>query len=203
MSSDQKQKSDNNVPRLKAAFNTAGIKMLQERLEKTNINAVPRLKKIVLNIGVSAARENIKALDIANDELAQITGQKPSIRKSKKSISAFKLREGMPIGVCVTLRGARMYEFLDRFISIAAPRIRDFRGMSLTAFDGGGNYNLGIKEQYIFPEVNVEKSDAPRGMNITFVTSAENDKDAYELLNVLGIPFAKKANAPQPKAQEN
>ena len=109
----------------------------------------------------------------------------------------------MPIGVCVTLRGARMYEFLDRFISIAAPRIRDFRGMSLTAFDGGGNYNLGIKEQYIFPEVNVEKSDAPRGMNITFVTSAETDNEAFELLNVLGIPFAKKDKPAQQKAQEN
>ena len=202
MSSEQKQ-SDGYIPRLKTAFNTVGVKMLQEKLGKENINAVPKLKKIVLNIGVSAARENIKALDLANDELAQISGQKPSIRKSKKSISAFKLREGMPIGVCVTLRGARMYEFLDRFISIAAPRIRDFRGMSLTAFDGGGNYNLGIKEQYIFPEVNDEKSDAPRGMNITFVTSAETDNEAFELLNVLGIPFAKKDKPAQQKAQEN
>ncbi len=179
------------TPRLKEAFRTAGIKMLQERLAKPNVMAVPRLQKIVVNIGVSAARENIKALDIATEELAQITGQKPTVRRSKKSISAFKLREGMPIGVAVTLRGARMYEFLDRFISIASPRIRDFRGLNPKGFDGGGNYNLGIREQYIFPEVNVEKSDAPRGMNITFVTSAQSDKDAFELLNVLGLPFAK------------
>ncbi len=179
------------APRLKTAFNEKGLSLLKQKLGTDNVNAVPRLQKIVVNIGVSAARENIKALDIAHDELAQITGQKPTIRKSKKSISAFKLREGMPIGVAVTLRGARMFEFLDRFISIAAPRIRDFRGLSPTAFDGSGNYNLGIKEQYIFPEVNVEKSDGPRGMNITFVTSAKTDKEAFELLAVLGLPFAK------------
>lgn len=201
MSSAEK-KSNHVTPRLKEAFNTVGVKLLQERLGQKNPNAVPRLEKIVLNIGVSAARENIKALDIANDELAQITGQKPTVRKSKKSISAFKLREGMPIGVAVTLRGARMYEFLDRFISIASPRIRDFRGLSPHGFDGGGNYNLGIKEQYIFAEVNVEKSDAPRGMNITFVTSSKSDKEAFELLNVLGLPFAKD-KAAQAKAREN
>lgn len=179
------------APRLKEAFGTAGVKLLQERLKIENVNAVPRLKKIVINIGVSAARENIKALDIAADELTTISGQKPVIRKAKASISAFKLREGMPIGVSVTLRGARMFEFLDRFISVAVPRIRDFRGLNPNGFDRGGNYNLGIKEQYIFPEVNVEKSDAPRGMNITFVTSAKDDKAAFELLNVLGLPFAK------------
>lgn len=186
------EKEQTNVsPRLKDAFNTAGVKMLKERLGKENINSIPRLEKIVVNIGVSAARDNIKALDIATEELAQITGQRPLMRRSKKSISAFKLREGMPIGVMVTLRGARMYEFLDRFISVASPRIRDFRGLNPRGFDGGGNYNLGIKEQYIFPEVNVEKSDGPRGMNITFVTSAQSDKEAFELLSVLGLPFAK------------
>lgn len=190
----ENKKTSNVAPRLKQAFNSAGVKMLQEKLGKTNVMAVPRLEKIVVNIGVSAARENIKALDIATEELAQITGQKPTVRRSKKSISAFKLREGMPIGVAVTLRGARMYEFLDRFISIASPRIRDFHGISLTGFDGGGNYNLGIKEQYIFPEVNVEKSDAPRGMNITFVTNTKSDKEALELLKVLGLPFAKAKN---------
>lgn len=179
------------APRLKTAFQSAGLQMLKETLKKDNINAVPRLKKIVINIGVSAARENIKALDIATEELTQISGQKPVVRKSKASISAFKLREGMPIAVSVTLRGARMYEFLDRFISLAIPRIRDFRGLKPNGFDGGGNYNLGIKEQYIFAEVNVEKSDAPRGMNISFVTSAETDSDAFELLKVLGLPFAK------------
>jgi large subunit ribosomal protein L5 len=179
------------APRLKVAFNEKGLSMLRDKLGAKNINAVPRLEKIVVNIGVSAARENIKALDVAAEELSQITGQKASVRKSKKSISAFKLREGMPIGVMVTLRGARMFEFLDRFISVAVPRIRDFRGLNPTAFDGAGNYNLGIKEQYIFPEVNVEKSDGPRGMNITFVTTSKSDKEAFELLSVLGLPFAK------------
>ena len=178
-------------PRLKEAFFSNGIKVLQERLGRENINAVPRIEKIVINIGVSAARENIKALDIAAEELAQIAGQKPAVRRSKKSISAFKLREGMPIAVSVTLRGARMYEFLDRFISIATPRIRDFRGLNPRAFDGGGNYNIGIREQYIFPEVNVEKSDGPRGMNITIATNAKTDKEAFELLSVLGVPFAR------------
>lgn len=181
----------NSMPRLKEVFFTKGIQVLKERLGRENINAVPRLEKIVINIGVSAARENIKALDIAAEELTQITGQKPVIRKSKQSISAFKLREGMPIAVSVTLRASRMYEFLDRFISIAIPRIRDFRGLSRRGFDKGGNYNLGIKEQYIFAEVNVEKSDAPRGMNITFVTTSSSDKDAQELLTVLGLPFEK------------
>jgi large subunit ribosomal protein L5 len=185
------QKQSNVSPRLKEAFRREGAKTLLERLGKTNINAVPRLEKIVINIGVSAARENIKALDIAAEELAHITGQKTVIRRAKQSISAFKLREGMPIGVSVTLRGARMYEFLDRFISVAVPRIRDFRGLKPNGFDGGGNYNLGIKEQYIFPEINLEKSDATRGMNITFATTAASDKDAFELLSVLGMPFAK------------
>jgi len=185
------EKSTKYIPRLKSAFNDQGAKMLMERLGKTNFYAVPRLEKIVVNISVSAARENIKALDIAGEELATITGQKPTVRRSKKSISAFKLREGMPIGVAVTLRGARMYEFLDRFISLAAPRIRDFKGLNPHGFDGGGNYNLGLKEQYIFPEINLEKSDGPRGMNITFVTSSKSDKEAFELLSVLGMPFAK------------
>jgi large subunit ribosomal protein L5 len=182
------------TPRLKSAFFDKGVPMLRERLKVDNINAVPRLEKIVVNIGVSAARDNVKALDIAAEELAQITGQKASVRRSKKSISAFKLREGMPIGVMVTLRGQRMYEFLDRFISVAVPRIRDFRGLNPTCFDGAGNYNLGIKEQYIFPEVNVEKSDGPRGMNITFVTTTKDDKKAFALLEVLGLPFAKEAH---------
>jgi large subunit ribosomal protein L5 len=179
------------MPRLKEAFLKAGVGELQKRLNLENVNALPRLEKIVINIGVSAARENIKALDIATVELANISGQKPVMRRSKKSISAFKLREGMPIGVSVTLRGARMYEFLDRFISFGVPRIRDFKGLSPRAFDGHGNYNVGLKEQYIFPEVNVEKSDGPRGMNITFVTTAGSDKPAFELLSVLGIPFAR------------
>ncbi len=178
-------------PRLKKTYSEQSTKVLMEQLGKTNINAVPRLEKIVINIGVSAARENIKALDIAAEELSMITGQKASVRRSKNSISAFKLREGMPIGVMVTVRGARMYEFLDRFISLAVPRIRDFKGLNPHGFDGAGNYNLGLKEQYIFPEINVEKSDGPRGMNITFVTNTRSDKEAFALLSVLGMPFAK------------
>jgi large subunit ribosomal protein L5 len=189
------------TPRMKQAFNESGRKVLMEKIGRANIWAVPRLDKIVVNIGVSAARENIKALDIANEELAAITGQKPAVRRSKKSISAFKLREGMPIGVSVTLRGARMWEFLDRFISVAVPRIRDFRGFNPKGFDGTGNYNIGIKEQYIFPEVNVEKSDGPRGMNITFVTNADSDADALELMTVLGIPFTKEK--PNEKARKS
>jgi large subunit ribosomal protein L5 len=187
-------KSKSTNPRLKTAFFEKGVQILSEKLGEENVNALPRLEKIVVNIGVSAACENVKALDVAGDELGQITGQKASVRKSKKSISAFKLREGMPIGVVVTLRGNRMYEFLDRFITVAVPRIRDFRGLNPTAFDGGGNYNLGIKEQYIFPEVNVEKSDGPRGMNITFVTTTKSDKSAHALLSVLGLPFAKEVH---------
>jgi len=178
-------------PRLKEAFRQAGATEVMRRLEKKNINAVPRMEKIVINIGVSAAKENIKALDIAAEELGMISGQKPCVRRAKKSVSAFKLREGMPIGVMVTIRGARMYEFLDRFISLAIPRIRDFRGLNPRAFDGNGNYNVGLKEQYIFPEVDVEKSDGPRGMNISLVTTAKTDKEAYALLSVLGFPFAK------------
>jgi large subunit ribosomal protein L5 len=179
------------TPRLKEAFNKAGVPELQKRLNRENVNSLPKLTKIVINIGVSAARENIKALDVAAAELTSITGQKPVIRKAKQSISAFKLREGMPIGVSVTLRGARMFEFLDRFISIGTPRIRDFKGLNPRGFDGQGNYNVGLKEQYIFPEVNVEKSDGPRGMNITFVTTTKSDKEGFELLSVLGIPFSK------------
>jgi large subunit ribosomal protein L5 len=187
----QTKETKNIVPRLKDAFNKAGLPELKKRLNRENVNALPKLEKIVINIGVSAARENIKALDIATVELATISGQKPVVRRAKQSISAFKLREGMPIGVSVTLRGARMFEFLDRFISIGIPRIRDFKGLNPRAFDGNGNYNVGLKEQYLFPEVNVEKSDGPRGMNITFVTTGRSDKDAYELLSVLGLPFSK------------
>lgn len=187
----EKEQTKKTTPRLKEAFFSSGVKELQERLGYENVMSVPRLQKIVINIGVSAARENIKALDIASEELGRISGQKPAVHRAKKSVSAFKLREGMPIGLSVTLRGATMFEFLDRFISLAVPRIRDFKGLNPRGFDGGGNYNLGIKEQYIFPEVNVEKSDGPRGMNISFVTNARTDKEAFELLNVLGMPFAK------------
>ncbi|MBR3632870.1 MAG: 50S ribosomal protein L5 [Elusimicrobiaceae bacterium] len=154
--------------------------------------AAPKLEKIVINIGVKEAREDIKALDIAKDDLTAIAGQASQVRRAKKSISNFKLREGMPIGVRVTLRGARMYEFMERFINIACPRIRDFQGFN-PSFDGRGNLNLGIKEHYIFPEIDVEKSPKAYGMNITFVTSAKNDQDGNLLMQYMGMPFKKSA----------
>jgi large subunit ribosomal protein L5 len=143
-------------------------------------------------MGLGEAIANAKILDVASDELAAITGQRPVVTKAKKSIAAFKLREGMPIGVTVTLRGDRMYEFLDRLISIALPRVRDFRGVSDRAFDGRGNYTLGLKDQLIFPEIDYGKVDKARGMNVTVVTSAKSDNEAYELLKALGMPFVKK-----------
>jgi large subunit ribosomal protein L5 len=152
---------------------------------------VPRLGKIVINMGVSEAKENVQALDAARDELALIAGQAPQVRRAKKSISNFKLREGMPIGLRVTLRGDRMYEFLDRLITAAVPRIRDFRGLEPRGFDGNGNYNLGLREQLIFSEVNLDKVTRPRGMNVTFVTTAGNDEEGLDLLNRLGMPFKK------------
>jgi large subunit ribosomal protein L5 len=163
-----------------------------EKFSFKNVQQIPRLEKIVVNVGLSEAKENIKVLDIANAELAAITGQKPKVCRAKKSISNFKLRQGMPIGIKVTLRGNRMYEFFDRLVNVAIPRIRDFRGVEPNAFDGQGNYNLGLNEQYIFPEISVEKSDKARGMNITIVTSATNDEQARELLMLMGIPFKKR-----------
>ncbi len=153
--------------------------------------ACPKMTKIVINIGVSEAKENIQALDLAKDDLMVISGQNPQVRRAKKSISNFKLREGMPIGVRVTLRGARMYEFLDRFVSLSVPRIRDFQGFDPRFFDGRGNLNIGLKEHHIFPEVNMEKSPKARGMNITFVTTAGDDKKGKALLEYLGMPFKK------------
>ena len=154
--------------------------------------AAPKLEKIVINVGVKEAREDIKALEIAKDDLTAIAGQASQVRRAKKSISNFKLREGMPIGVRVTLRGARMYEFMERFINIACPRIRDFQGFA-ESFDGRGNLNLGIKEHYIFPEIDVEKSPKAHGMNITFVTTAKNDDDGRLLMKYMGMPFKKSA----------
>lgn len=186
-------------PRLKTLYAEKIVPAMIESLGVTNRFQVPRLVKVVVNIGVTEAKENIQALDMAKEDLGNITGQLPQIRRAKKSISNFKLREGMPIGVRVTLRGDIMYEFVDRLISIALPRLRDFRGLEPKGFDGSGNYNLGLKEQHIFPEVNVEKSAKLRGMNITFVTSTSGmhwvkDKDAVgmELLLRMGMPFKKK-----------
>ena len=187
--------------RLEEAYKKIVIPELIKKLDCKNMHQVPKLVKIVVNMGVSDARENPKAMDVAGLELAAITGQKPLIRRAKKSISAFKLREGLPIGLKVTLRGSRMYEFFDRLVSIAIPRIRDFRGVNPTSFDGRGNYNLGLTEQYIFPEIVIAKSDKARGMNITVVTTASIDSDAKTLLEDLGMPFRKVEKA-QKKATE-
>ena len=154
-----------------------------------NVMAVPRLRKIVVNMGMGEATQNIKLLDAASAELGQITGQKPVMHRSRKSIAQFKVRQGMPIGCSVTLRGQRMYEFLDRLTSIALPRVRDFRGLPSKAFDGRGNYTLGIRDQLIFPEIDYSKVDKARGMNITLVTDAKTDEEARSLLRHLGIPF--------------
>jgi len=177
------------VPRMRDHYAKQVVVEMAKRHGLKNPFQVPKLKAIVVNIGVSEARENIQALDQAKEDLALITGQQPSVRRATKSISNFKLREGMPIGVKVTLRGDRMYEFFDRLVSVAIPRIRDFRGLNPGAFDGRGNFNLGLKEQHIFPEVSMEKSPKARGMNISFVTSAGKDETARELLGLLGMPF--------------
>jgi large subunit ribosomal protein L5 len=152
---------------------------------------VPRLKKIVLNIGMGEARDNARSLDTASEDVATITGQKPIITRSKKSIANFRLREGMQIGIAVTLRGRRMYEFFDRLVNAALPRIRDFRGCSAKAFDGRGNYSLGVREQLIFPEIDYDKIDRIRGMQINIITSATNDEEGKRLLELLGMPFTR------------
>jgi len=177
---------------MKEVFLKNVVPALEKEFGFKNINQVPKLTKIVINIGLSEAKDNVKVVETASDELAAITGQKPLVCKAKQSVSNFKIREGMPIGIKVTLRGAIMYEFLDRLINIAIPRIRDFRGIEPNKFDGRGNFNLGLTEQYIFPEINVEKSDKARGMNITFVTTAKEDEHAKKLLEYLGMPFKKR-----------
>lgn len=180
------------MSRLRETYKTDGIPALTKQFGYKNIMAVPRLVKINVNMGLGEAITNAKILDTAAEELAAITGQRPVVTKAKKSIAAFKLRQGMPIGVTVTLRGDRMYEFFDRLISIALPRVRDFRGVSPRAFDGRGNYTLGLRDQLIFPEIDYGKVDKSRGMNITIVTTAASDNEAYELLKIMGMPFAKK-----------
>ena len=162
---------------------------LAKEFDIKNPMAVPKIEKIVVNMGLGEASSNAKILDVATEELKTITGQKPVITKAKKSIAAFKLRQGMAIGTMVTLRGERMYEFLDRLISVALPRVRDFRGVSGKAFDGRGNYTLGVKEQLIFPEIDFNKVDKTRGMNISIITTANNDEQARSLLKSMGMPF--------------
>ena len=167
------------------------IPLLKKEFGIDNAMAIPRLEKIVLNMGLGEAIQNIKTLDDGVEELAAIAGQRPSVRRSRKSIASFKLREGMPIGCSVTLRGDRMWEFLDRLISIALPRVRDFRGLPTRSFDGRGNYTLGIRDHLIFQEIDFNKVDKSKGMNVTFVTTAENDEQALHLLRELGMPFAR------------
>ena len=178
-------------PRLIDKYKNEVAPHLQKKFGYKNVHQIPRLEKISINAGVGEAIQDSKALEGAVSDITLISGQKPVITKAKKSISNFKLRQGMKIGTKVTLRKDNMWEFIDRFISIAIPRIRDFRGFSDKAFDGRGNYSLGVKEQIIFPEINVDKIDKIRGMDITFVTSANTDEEAYELLLSLGFPFKK------------
>jgi large subunit ribosomal protein L5 len=176
-------------PRLRSKFEKEVAPVLLKELELTNTMAVPRLNKIVVNMGMGEATQNSKILDPAVNELGQITGQKPIITKAKKSIAAFKVREGQAIGTMVTLRGDRMYEFFDRLVNIVLPRVRDFRGVSTKSFDGRGNYTLGLHDQLIFPEISYEKVDKQKGMNVTIVTTAANDNQARMLLKHLGMPF--------------
>jgi large subunit ribosomal protein L5 len=177
------------VPRIKESYYKDIIPRLMKERSYPNIMAVPRLLKVVVNMGVGEATQNVKLLDSAVAELAQITGQKPAIRRARKSVASFRLREGMPIAAAVTLRGDRMYEFVDRLCNVALPRVRDFRGVPTNSFDGRGNYTLGLKDQILFPEVDYAKVDNLRGMNVTFVTTARTDEEAKDLLASLGMPF--------------
>lgn len=179
----------NYTPRLLQRYREELTPALMKRFGYKNVMQVPRLEKVCLNMGIGEAIQDAKVLEKAMEDLAVIGGQRPAVTRAKKSISNFKLRKGMKIGCRVTLRGARMYEFLDRFISLAVPRIRDFRGFSDKSFDGKGNYSIGVREQIIFPEINVDKIDKIRGLDITFVTTTDNDEEAYELLKAFGMPF--------------
>jgi large subunit ribosomal protein L5 len=184
------KKADTYVPRLKERYERELRQQLKEELGLGSIMQVPRLTKITLNMGVGEAKTDAKVLDSALEELTIIAAQRPQLRRARKSIAAFKLREGMPVGVKVTLRGARMYEFLDRLVSIALPRIRDFRGLDPGSFDGRGNYSLGIREQIIFPEINYDDVEQIRGLDVTITTTAEGDEASLALLRGLGLPFA-------------
>jgi len=186
---DQARHSAKERPRLRSKFDKEVAPALLKELELTNVMAVPRLHKIVVNMGVGEATQNAKVLDPAVNELTQITGQKPITTKAKKSIAAFKVREGQAIGTMVTLRGDRMYEFFDRLVNIVLPRVRDFRGVSTKSFDGRGNYTIGLHDQLIFPEISYEKVDKQKGMNVTIVTTAANDNQARSLLKHMGMPF--------------
>jgi large subunit ribosomal protein L5 len=177
---------------LKETYKADVVPAMMKKFGYKSIMQVPKLDKIVINMGVSEVKDNSKALDVAMGELELIAGQKPVVTKAKKSIAAFKLREGMNIGCKVTLRGTKMYDFATKFFNVALPRVRDFKGVNPNSFDGKGNYNMGVKEQIIFPEIEYDKIDKVRGMDIVFVTTANTDEEAYELLKLLGLPFAEK-----------
>jgi large subunit ribosomal protein L5 len=187
----QAQRENGYVPRLKQRYLDEVVPKLKSEFSIENNMAVPRLERVSLNMGIGEARENIKVLDDAVAEMASLAGQQPTITRAQKSIAAFKLRAGMPIGCRVTLRGERMWEFLDRFIAVALPRVRDFRGVSPKSFDGRGNYTMGIRDHLIFPEIDYNTVERPKGMNITIVTTAGNDERALFLLRELGMPFAR------------
>ncbi len=179
------------MARFRDKYKEEVTKALMEKFQYSNVMEIPKIEKIVVNMGLGEAKDNPKAVQVAVAELATITGQQPVVTKAKKSIANFKLREGMPIGTKVTLRGDTMYEFMDRLFTIALPRVRDFKGTNANAFDGRGNYTLGVKEQLIFPEIEYDKIDKVRGMDITFVTTAKSDEEARELLTLMGMPFSK------------
>jgi len=177
--------------RLRETYKTSVFPALTEKFNYKNVMEVPKLEKVTINMGLGEAKDNAKLMEGAVEELAIITGQRPVVTKAKKSIANFKVRQGMPVGAKVTLRGDNMYEFIDKFFNIALPRVRDFKGVSRNSFDGRGNYSLGIKEQLIFPEINYDQVDKIKGMNIVFTTTAKSDEEAMELLALLGMPFEK------------
>lgn len=193
------ERATGGVSALQERYKNEVVPALQKRFGYRNVMEVPRIEKVVINMGVGEATQNPKALDAAVNDLAAITGQRPAITRAKKSIAAFKVRAGMPIGARVTLRGKRMYDFLERLFMLALPRVRDFRGVSPNSFDGRGNYSLGLREQLVFPEIDYDKVDKIRGMDITIVTTAKSDDEARELLRLLGMPFRGQA-APRSEA---
>jgi len=177
------------MSRLRDRYEKDVVPALKKEFGYTNVMAVPKIRKVVVNMGLGEATQNVKIVETGSDELARITGQKPVTRRSKKSIAQFKVRKGQPVGTSVTLRGERMYEFLDRLLSIALPRVRDFRGVSPKGFDGRGNFTLGLKDQLLFPEIDYMKVDKSRGMNVSVVTTARTDQEARKLLQLIGMPF--------------
>ncbi len=183
------------ISRMQERFRKEVVPALMKRFGRTNPMAVPKVAKVIVNIGMGEASQNVKLLDVAVAELGQITGQKPIVTRAKKSIANFKIRRGMPIGCCVTLRGDRMYEFLDRLCNVVLPRVRDFRGLPPNAFDGRGNYTMGLRDQLVFPEIDYTRVDKIKGMNITLTTTAKNDEEGRELLKLLGVPLRPQAEA--------